>query len=201
MRSWLLSDPTVQVSDNWEISQQPQAQLLTLLFPNKGKSTAMEVLATEHTPENGSLALENRRLTMSDRKADFVFADGSVAYCPQFDALFPQKSVAEHLQFYARVRGLDPNHDATKKHISAIVRLLGLGNHLHKLSTAISGGYKRRTCLAIAMIGYPRLMMIDECTTGTYLPVPLARDSHIILTKYIQTQDLTLVPDTWLGVF
>jgi ABC-type multidrug transport system ATPase subunit len=127
----------------------------------------MEMLATEQTPEYGSLALENRRLTMADKKVDYVFADGSVAYCPQFDALFPKKSVAEHLQFYARVRGLDPNNEATKEHISAIVRLLGLGRHLNKLSTAISGGYKRRTCLAIAMIGYPKLMMIDECTTGT----------------------------------
>lgn len=129
----------------------------------------MEILATEQTPEYGSIALESRRLTIADKKVDDVFADGSVAYCPQFDALFPKKSVSEHLQFYARVRGLDLNDEGTKVHISAIVQLLGLGKHLNKLSTAISGGYKRRTCLAIAMIGFPKLMMIDECTTGTSL--------------------------------
>lgn len=126
----------------------------------------MGVLAAEHTQEYGSLALENRTLKKDDKKSDRLFQDGMIAYCPQFDALFPKKSVIEHLHFYAKVRGLDPSDEATQRHISAIVRLLGLGNHLKKLSTAISGGYKRRTCLAIAMIGYPKLMMIDECTTG-----------------------------------
>lgn len=142
--------------------------ILAVVGPNgAGKSTAMGVLAADHTPEYGSVALENKALSADDRTSDQLFQDGMIAYCPQFDALFPKKSVIEHLHFYAKVRGLNPNDEATQRHISAIVRLLGLGNHLNKLSTAISGGYKRRTCLAIAMIGYPKLLMIDECTTGT----------------------------------
>lgn len=69
-------------------------------------------------------------------------------------------------QFYAKVRGLDTEAESTIRHIGAIERLLGLSEHMDKLSTDISGGFKRRTCLGIAMIGKPKCMMVDECTTG-----------------------------------
>jgi len=84
----------------------------------------------------------------------------------QFDALFPKKTVEEHLKFYAAIRGLDWNEEATRDHIDAIVKLLGLKKHLKKESTQLSGGYKRRLSLGISIIGYPNVLILDEITTG-----------------------------------
>jgi ABC-type multidrug transport system ATPase subunit len=55
---------------------------------------------------------------------------------------------------------------STRDHVNAIVNLLGLQKHRHKDADELSGGYKRRLCLALALIGYPRVMALDECTTG-----------------------------------
>merc|ERR1711933_26942 len=74
--------------------------------------------------------------------------------------------VEAHLEFYSSVRGLDWKSEATQKHINAIIRLLGLEKYRHKESSNLSGGYKRRLSLAVAMIGYPKVMMVDEITTG-----------------------------------
>jgi len=97
---------------------------------------------------------------------DDLYRRCTVAYCPQFDALFGKLTVEAHLQFYSSVRGLDWKLEATQKHINAIIRLLGLEKYRHKESSNLSGGYKRRLSLAVAMIGYPKVMMVDEITTG-----------------------------------
>lgn len=140
---------------------------LAVVGPNgAGKSVSMGMLVGEHTPEHGVVALQNNVLGTKERRVDHLFENGGIAFCPQFDALFPKKTIREHLHFYANVRGLDLQAPSTTAHVDAIIKLLGLSAHMDKLATEISGGYKRRTCLAIAMIGYPELMMVDECTTG-----------------------------------
>eukprot|EP00980_Cylindrotheca_fusiformis_P002026 scaffold449_cov138-Cylindrotheca_fusiformis.AAC.2 len=84
----------------------------------------------------------------------------------QFDALFPKKTVEEHMKFYATVRGLNWQDPAAQDHVNAIVKLLGLKKHLDKESNELSGGYKRRLSMGIALIGYPNVLIVDECTTG-----------------------------------
>jgi len=144
-----------------------RGEILAALGPNgAGKSVTMGCLAGTHTPEHGEVALARKKLTNDNY--EHAFGSG-IAFCPQFDALFPSNSVREHFQFYAKVRGLDINEEATIRHLEAIEHLLGLSDHMEKLSADISGGYKRRTCLGIAMIGSPEVMMVDECTTGKIL--------------------------------
>jgi ABC-type multidrug transport system ATPase subunit len=76
------------------------------------------------------------------------------------------KTVEEHMKFYAAIRGLDWQEQAAQDHVNAIVNLLGLKKHLNKESTELSGGYKRRLSLGISLIGYPNVLIVDECTTG-----------------------------------
>lgn len=144
-----------------------QNEIFALLGPNgSGKSTIMNCLASQLTPEYGEISLGGIRCSESDLSTDHLYHDGNVSFCPQFDALFPKKSVDEHVKFYATVRGLDWDADATQEHINAIIELLGLEQHRSKEATELSGGYKRRLCLAVAMIGYPKVAMLDEPTTG-----------------------------------
>jgi len=124
------------------------------------------MLAGEYTPEHGVIALDGKKMTADDSNIDDLYRSCTIAYCPQFDALFEKITVEAHLQFYSGVRGLDWKSEATQKHINAIIRLLGLEKYRHKESSNLSGGYKRRLSLAVAMIGYPKVMMVDEITTG-----------------------------------
>jgi len=142
-------------------------EIYALLGPNgSGKTVTMSMLAGQYTPDHGDIALDNAVAKLADRTVDGLYEKCSVAYCPQFDALFPKKTVDEHLKFYAAIRGLDWNEETAKDHIKAIVKLLGLKKHLKKESTELSGGYKRRLSFAIALIGYPNVLILDEITTG-----------------------------------
>mmetsp|Transcript_18650 Transcript_18650/g.44881 ORF Transcript_18650/g.44881 Transcript_18650/m.44881 type:complete len:1405 (-) Transcript_18650:72-4286(-) len=142
-------------------------EIYALLGPNgAGKSTVMNMLAAQLTPEHGEIALNGLVAHENDQSVDHLYATGDVAFCPQFDALFPKKTIGEHIQFYAAIRGLHWNEEATQGHLNAIVTSLGLAKHLDKESTSLSGGYKRRLCMAIALIGHPKLILLDECTTG-----------------------------------
>jgi len=124
------------------------------------------MLVGKYTPDHGDIALDNAVAEQAGHTVDHLYEKSGVAYCPQFDALFPRKTVDEHLKFYAAIRGLDWNEEATKDHVKAIVKLLGLKKHLQKDSKELSGGYKRRLSLAIALIGYPNVLILDEITTG-----------------------------------
>ena len=144
-----------------------QNEIFALLGPNgSGKSTLMNCLASQLTPEYGEISLGGVICSENDFDTDHLYHDGNVSFCPQFDALFPKKTVDEHVNFYAKIRGLDWDAHATQEHINAIIKLLGLEQHRTKEATELSGGYKRRLCLAVAMIGYPKVAMLDEPTTG-----------------------------------
>ncbi len=144
-----------------------QNEIYALLGPNgAGKSTIMNALASQITPEYGEISLGGVVCSDSDLDTDHLYHDGNVSFCPQFDALFLKKTVDEHVKFYAAIRGLDWDTAATQEHINAIIELLGLEQHRTKEANELSGGYKRRLCLAVAMIGYPKVAMLDEPTTG-----------------------------------
>jgi ABC-type multidrug transport system ATPase subunit len=80
------------------------------------------------------VALDGAIAKNEDHTIDHLYEKCKVAYCPQFDALFPKKTVEEHLRFYARIRGLDGNESNTAENISAIIKLLGLEKHRQKES-------------------------------------------------------------------
>eukprot|EP00986_Skeletonema_menzelii_P015098 scaffold11045_cov138-Skeletonema_menzelii.AAC.4 len=142
-------------------------EIYALLGPNgAGKSTIMNSLASQLTPEYGEISLGGIVCSESDLHTDHLYHDGNVSFCPQFDALFLKKTVDEHVKFYAAIRGLDWGADATQEHLNAIMKLLGLEEHRTKEATELSGGYKRRLCLALALIGYPKVLLLDEPSTG-----------------------------------
>jgi len=142
-------------------------EIYALLGPNgSGKTVTMSMLAGKYTPCFGAVALDGQVADGDDLGTDHLYERCNVAYCPQFDALFPKNTVKEHMEFYATIRGLDWNERATQDHIGAILKLLGLKKYLDKETTELSGGYKRRLSLAIAVIGYPNVLIADEVTTG-----------------------------------
>lgn len=148
-------------------------EIYALLGPNgAGKSTCMNMLASQITPEHGEYALSGLVANENDISVDHLYSNG-IAFCPQFDALFPKKTVDQHIKFYAAVRGMDCSHNATQEHLNAIIELLGLEKHRNKEANELSGGFKRRLCLAISMIGYPKVMLLDEVRNCPLLHISL----------------------------
>ena len=142
-------------------------QILTLLGPNgAGKSVTMSVLASAIAPECGDVALDGIVAKQSDRNTDKLYESGNISYCAQFDALFENKTVVQHFQFFCKIRGLQWDDKLTQDHVDTIIKLLSLEKHRSKTAEELSGGYKRRLCLGLSMIGYPSCCALDEPTTG-----------------------------------
>nr|CAD7402680.1 unnamed protein product [Timema poppensis] len=87
-----------------------------------------------------------------------------LGYCPQFDALDPLLTVREHLELYSRLRGVPGSQRHTV--VDTGLKKLGLGHYEHALAGTLSGGNKRKLSTAIALIGDPPLVFMDEPTSG-----------------------------------
>uniref|UniRef100_A0A669Q445 ABC transporter domain-containing protein n=1 Tax=Phasianus colchicus TaxID=9054 RepID=A0A669Q445_PHACC len=88
----------------------------------------------------------------------------NMGYCPQFDAITELLTGREHLQFYSRLRGV-PEEETPRVAQWGIAKL-GLGPHADRLAGTYSGGNKRKLSTAIALLGSPPIIFLDEPTTG-----------------------------------
>lgn len=78
--------------------------------------------------------------------------------CPQFDAL-ERLTVEQHLNFYARIRGVQGN-------VSPVLAACGLTDLKDRVATTLSGGNQRKLSLAIALVGNPAVLLLDEPSSG-----------------------------------
>ena len=86
-----------------------------------------------------------------------------VAVCPQHDPLWPELTVEEHVALYAEIKG---GADVPRE-CAALLADVGLTSKRAALSGALSGGMKRRLCVALALTGDSKLVLLDEPTTGS----------------------------------
>ncbi|KAJ3262719.1 ATP-binding cassette sub- A member 5 [Chytriomyces hyalinus] len=157
-----------------------RGQTLALLGHNgAGKTTLLSVLYGQEKPSAGQVLVkvpdEHGNLSVLDAAIDkdMVRIRQNLGVCPQFDVLFQSFTPREHLRLYIGLKGIiikdannkaDPN--AIPTYIEALLSDVGL---LEKADTAaknLSGGQKRKLSLAIALLGNPALILLDEPTTG-----------------------------------
>jgi ATP-binding cassette, subfamily A (ABC1), member 3 len=131
-----------------------------LLGPNgAGKSTTMNMMTGLVPLGEGDGYVGGKAVSNS---LDAIFK--GMGYCPQHGGLFPKLNVREHFEFYCDVRGMG---EGTKHQtMSFLMKKLGLDAHAEKLSTELSGGNKRKLAMAIAMVGKPDVLLLDEPTAG-----------------------------------
>ncbi len=128
-----------------------------LLGPNgAGKTTLMSILTGILPADRGSVRIAGHALP---QQIDAVRALLGVA--PQELAFYPPLSVAENLRLFAQ---LTPG--ASKASLDAAIVTADLGAHLRKRADSLSGGLKRRLNFAIALLGQPQLLLLDEPTAG-----------------------------------
>ncbi|KAE9193775.1 hypothetical protein PF004_g20918 [Phytophthora fragariae] len=124
-----------------------------------GKSTTMAVLTGQLAPTHGLVTLSGFDLSTSSSAAR-----KSMSYCPQFDALHDLLTVKEQLQLYARIKGIPEAF--VNAAVDEQIHELGLAKYRDKLTRGLSGGNKRKVSTAIALLGRPRVVFLDEPSTG-----------------------------------
>ncbi|XP_075999903.1 phospholipid-transporting ATPase ABCA1 [Genypterus blacodes] len=138
----------------------PAAECFGLLGINgAGKTTTFKML-TGDIPVSGGEAFLNGysiRTEMSD-------VHQNMGYCPQFDAIDELLTGQEHLEFYARLRGVPETEVVMVAEWG--IQKLGLVKYSSKSAGTYSGGNKRKLSTAMALIGCPPVIFLDEPTTG-----------------------------------
>jgi len=87
-----------------------------------------------------------------------------IGYCPQFDAIFDYMTVYENLWFYSCIKGI-PEHRRGEI-CASLMKEMNLNQFADKESGNLSGGNKRKLSVAIALIGNPDIVLLDEPSTG-----------------------------------
>lgn len=129
-----------------------------LLGPNgAGKTTLISILTGLYEASAGQSTIGG-----FDIKSETASVYKSIGICPQFDILWEDLTVGEHLYFYARLKGIKSSSMR-----SSVVRALtnvSLQAFENRLTKGLSGGEKRRLSIAIALLGKPTVIFLDEPT-------------------------------------
>jgi len=122
-----------------------------------GKSSTLNVLTGDIAPTSGEVFIAGHPL--SDPKTRLA-----IGYCPQTDPLFDLLTARETLWFYGRIRGIDG--DTLTARVEALIDQVGLTKFADRCSGTYSGGNKRKLSLAVSLIGAPRVLLLDEPSSG-----------------------------------
>ena len=133
-------------------------EIIGLIGPSgAGKSTMIKTMLGMEKADSGiALVLDH---TMPNRQIL-----GDIGYMAQSDALYEALSGQENLEFFGQLKGLSKN--VLKDEIAHVAQVVDLTEHLNKAVSSYSGGMKRRLSLAIALLGSPQLLILDEPTVG-----------------------------------
>ncbi|GAB1295814.1 ATP-binding cassette sub-family A member 13 [Apodemus speciosus] len=144
----------------------PRGECFGLLGVNgAGKSTTFKILNGETLPSSGYAIIRtpHGKLDMVDL-ASAGKAGILIGYCPQQDALDELLTGWEHLQYYCRLRGIPKQY--IPKVAADLVRRLHLESHVDKPVATYSGGTRRKLSTALALVGKPDILLLDEPSSG-----------------------------------
>lgn len=132
-----------------------------LLGPNgAGKSTLMRILATLQEPDQGSISLGDIDVL---KQKDEVRK--TLGYLPQEFGVYPKSRAEDLLNHFAILKGI-ADKKARKEVVEALLRQTNLWDKRRQKLGGFSGGMKQRFGVAVALLGNPKLMIVDEPTAG-----------------------------------
>ena len=135
-------------------------QIFGLLGPNgAGKSTIMNILTGYIAPTSGEVKVAGFSLPEQAQQAK-----ACVGYLPEQPPLYPEMTVQEYLDFAAELKGV--RRADRKEQVRRAARRTGLEEVLPRLIRSLSKGYRQRVGIAQALLGSPKLIILDEPTVG-----------------------------------
>jgi ABC-type multidrug transport system ATPase subunit len=137
------------------------AGMYGLLGPNgAGKSTLMRILATLQEPDSGSVTLGGIDVV---KQKDEVRR--TLGYLPQEFGVYPKVSAQQLLDHFALLKGIAARRER-KDVVEALLRQVNLWEVRKQKLGGYSGGMRQRFGVAVALLGNPKLMIVDEPTAG-----------------------------------
>lgn len=135
-------------------------QIFGLLGPNgAGKSTIMNILTGYIAPTSGEVKVAGFSLPEQAQQAK-----ACVGYLPEQPPLYPEMTVQEYLDFAAELKGV--RRADRKEQVRRAARRTGLEEVMPRLIRSLSKGYRQRVGIAQALLGSPKLIILDEPTVG-----------------------------------
>ncbi len=137
-----------------------RGQVVAVLGPNgAGKTTFVRAIATLLTPDSGSLRVAGLDVLKQPREVRRM-----ISLAGQFAAVEAAMTGRENLEMVARLFGLD--HRSARASAAAVLDRFGLDEAADRLVRTYSGGMRRKLDLGASLVGAPRLLLLDEPTTG-----------------------------------
>ena len=162
-------------------------QIFGLLGPNgAGKSTIMNILTGYLAPTSGEVKVAGFSLP----------EEAQQGYLPEQPPLYPEMTVQEYLDFAAELKGVKKKAER-KEQVLKAARRTGLEDVLPRLIRSLSKGYRQRVGIAQALLGSPKLIILDEPTVGLdpaqvigirKLIQELGRTHTVILSSHILSE-------------
>ncbi|KAM6317252.1 ATP-binding cassette sub-family A member 10-like [Podargus strigoides] len=139
-----------------------EGQITALLgHSGAGKTTLLNVLSGLTLPSEGTATIYNYKISeIGDRKE----IKEMVGICPQYNIHFEVLTVKENLKTFAEIKGIKSKE--VEREVQNVLELLDIGDVQDTQAEKLSGGQKRKLSIAIAMLGKPQVLFLDEPTAG-----------------------------------
>lgn len=167
-----------------------EGEVVGFLGPNgAGKTTTMKIIAGALSYNTGSVKVCDLEV-----KDNTLQTNALIGYLPEQNPLYPEMYVKEYLLFVAETHGIDKGKE---KLVDELIDKVGLRPEFHKKIGQLSKGYRQRVGLAQALIPNPKVLILDEPTTGLdpnqleeirNLIRELGRDRTVIFSTHIMQE-------------
>ncbi|NEO89448.1 MAG: ABC transporter ATP-binding protein [Moorea sp. SIO3G5] len=162
----------------------PAGEIYGLLGPNgAGKTTTINIICNLLRADSGAIAINNQPVSEATKKL--------IGVAPQENLLYQTLSCQENLYFFARLYGLDGQQ--CSKQVYAALAAVNLLERAKSPVETLSGGMQRRMNIAVALVHQPKLLILDEPTTGLDIE---ARYEIWDLIRRLQRQGITILLTT-----
>ena len=152
-----------------------------------GKTTTMRLLCGAVAPTSGTI-----RIAGFPVPGKVEQARSHIGYLPQRFSLYEDLTVLENLRFFAEVRGLSGKDWRPRS--GEILRFVGLEEYVNRRAGQLSGGMKQKLGLAVALVHRPKVLLLDEPTTGVD---PVTRQSFWqLIIRLLTTEGIAVLVST-----
>jgi len=135
-------------------------EIIGLLGPNgAGKSTTMNMITGFIEPTEGTIVIDGFDIEKKPRKAK-----KEIGYMPEGVPIYTDMTVKEFVTYMAEIKKVD--RKTRKEQVEKIIEETGLKDVEKKLTRNLSRGYKQRVSMAGALVGEPKILILDEPTVG-----------------------------------